>query len=149
MFTFYLCTSIYIHIISFSFVLFLFSWFYILSIVLNPHGSIGTQLELSYQRSKASCIWLAVFGRSFQQIGIHQIERWDLYQIGTNCGGNVSVPVTVGVIVETWSCGFPFPKTMVKNKFLKVSRKDFFCKISMSTTSLWFYYLCFNVYVHT
>ena len=45
-----------------------------------------------------------------------------------------TVPVTVGVMVETWLCGFLLSGTMANNKFLKISANDLRVKMSMSTS---------------
>ena len=44
------------------------------------------------------------------------------------------VPVTVGVMVETWLCEFLLPGTMAKNKFLKVSINDLRLQLVYNST---------------
>ncbi|KAH0926376.1 hypothetical protein HID58_018632, partial [Brassica napus] len=51
-------------------------------------------------------------------------------------GGGIVVPVTVGITVETWLCGFLLPRDYSEEQLLKVSTKDFCVKMFMSTTSL-------------
>ncbi|CAN6864615.1 unnamed protein product [Brassica oleracea] len=42
----------------------------------------------------------------------------------------------MGVTVETWLCGFPFPRDYGEEQLLKVSTNDLCVKTFMSTTSL-------------
>ncbi|WZZ86048.1 hypothetical protein YC2023_114627 [Brassica napus] len=87
-----------------------------------------TLIELSYQRSRASCVGLDVI--TGEVYGGSKDETFSELEPKLDRGGG-AVTVTMGVTVETWLCGFPFPRYYGEEQLLKTEKTCGVIKMKM------------------